>query len=551
MTRLHFASAGLAACLAGAAFGQVSFTGTYSQDFNGLGQTGATTVPGKGPHAIQGILGSTGILGWFGANFDGSSANTEYKAHDGSLASAAGRGVIFFGADGSSERALGALPTSNQVPAFGVVLVNESSETFASLEVSYAGEQWRAGSPNLSNALAFSYGYGTSLTDATTTVPALTFVAPNLAGGEVALDGNDAANRAPISGVLSGLNWRPGQTLVLRWDSTDLSGQDNGLAIDDLSILATAGITSFDLADYELSATYPLPFPAAEEASGVTYNWNTGTLFVVGDEGLAVVEVTTTGELVSQMALTGFQDVEGITYIGGNQFVLVEERIQDVFLLTYVAGGTADRASLPGISLGPTVGNVGLEGISFDPRDASYVTVKEKTPQGVFGVTLDWVLLTGVSTPLFTPEPTLGLLDLSDVQVLAAVPTLVGTKDEDNLLIYSQESSRLLETSRAGEVLSSFDFANIAGNAEGVTIAPDGTVYVVGENPSLYVLTPIRTPPCLADLTGDGAVNGADLTVLLGSWGSCDGCPADLDGDGAVSAADLTILLGAWGACAR
>ena len=50
-----------------------------------------------------------------------------------------------------------------------------------------------------------------------------------------------------------------------------------------------------------------------------------------------------------------------------------------------------------------------------------------------------------------------------------------------------------------------------------------------------------------ADLDGDGIVGAADLAILLGSWGSCEGCPADLNGDGVVGAADLAILLGSWG----
>ena len=48
----------------------------------------------------------------------------------------------------------------------------------------------------------------------------------------------------------------------------------------------------------------------------------------------------------------------------------------------------------------------------------------------------------------------------------------------------------------------------------------------------------------LADLNFDGTVNGADVTILLGSWGSSG--PADLDGSGTVDGADLTQLLGAW-----
>ena len=48
------------------------------------------------------------------------------------------------------------------------------------------------------------------------------------------------------------------------------------------------------------------------------------------------------------------------------------------------------------------------------------------------------------------------------------------------------------------------------------------------------------------DLNGDGIVNGADLAILLGSWGE-GGVPADLNGDGIVNGADLALLLGNWG----
>lgn len=48
------------------------------------------------------------------------------------------------------------------------------------------------------------------------------------------------------------------------------------------------------------------------------------------------------------------------------------------------------------------------------------------------------------------------------------------------------------------------------------------------------------------DLNGDGAVNGADLGVLLAAWGSADPL-ADLDGDGMVDAADLGHLLVLYG----
>jgi hypothetical protein len=50
-----------------------------------------------------------------------------------------------------------------------------------------------------------------------------------------------------------------------------------------------------------------------------------------------------------------------------------------------------------------------------------------------------------------------------------------------------------------------------------------------------------------ADLNCDGVVDGADLLILLSSWGKCNECPADLNNDGVVDGADLLILLSNWG----
>lgn len=47
------------------------------------------------------------------------------------------------------------------------------------------------------------------------------------------------------------------------------------------------------------------------------------------------------------------------------------------------------------------------------------------------------------------------------------------------------------------------------------------------------------------DLDGNGLVGPADLSQLLGAWGTTD-CLADLNADGSVGPADLASLLGAW-----
>ena len=47
------------------------------------------------------------------------------------------------------------------------------------------------------------------------------------------------------------------------------------------------------------------------------------------------------------------------------------------------------------------------------------------------------------------------------------------------------------------------------------------------------------------DLNFDGRIDGADMTILLGSWGTSG--PGDFDQNGVVDGADLSRLLGAWG----
>ena len=171
---------------------------------------------------------------------------------------------------------------------------------------------------------------------------------------------------------------------------------------------ASAAVASVDLADYVRVGRYDLPEPTrtaappdsllAQEASSVTYNWDTDTLFVTGDGGTSVVQVDKSGNLIDSMTLapggspqgTEFYDTEGIAYVGGGQFALIEERDRQVNLFTYVPGGVLNRADAQTVKLGTTIGNIGLEGVTYDPQTGGFVFVKELTPQGMFQTGIDW-----------------------------------------------------------------------------------------------------------------------------------------------------------------
>ncbi len=262
-------------------------------------------------------------------------------------------------------------------------------------------------------------------------------------------------------------------------------------------VFAQAAINALDLGNYEYEGMYSLPLGPASEASAVTWNWDSNSLFVVGDEGNALVEVSLTGAQLSVMLLSGFEDTEGLTYIGNGQFIVIEERIQSAYLVNYTPGGALQRSNASWVSVYPqNAGNSGLEGISYDRVSGNFVLVKENNPQAVYEASLTFATGAAGGTAtvgqLFDPTG-LGVSDLSDVQLLSGVVT-PGFEDADNLLIFSQESSVLLEVDRAGSVLSMFSLADRTRNAEGVTIDADGTIYIVDEGPFLHVLKPLPVP---------------------------------------------------------
>lgn len=230
--------------------------GTYAQNFDGLPtnvSNASQVVSGKGPHEFTAVTGASGLTGWQFGNLGGSSSNTEFRSHDGSLGGSSGRGVLSHGTDGATDRALGIQVTSNQIPSYGLVLTNDLAYALTSFTLSYMGEQWRRGDDeSAANTLSFSYRVGATAINsagAFTNVPALAFVAPtNVGPTEVGLNGNLPANQSALSATISGINWAPGTTLAIRWSMNELPGQDDGLAIDSVSFSAVPEPSSLVLA---------------------------------------------------------------------------------------------------------------------------------------------------------------------------------------------------------------------------------------------------------------------------------------------------------------
>ncbi len=274
-------------------------------------------------------------------------------------------------------------------------------------------------------------------------------------------------------------------------------------------VSAHAG-SALDLSRYRLASSHDLDTlnDLGLEASAVTYARDRGSLFFVGDEGLGVVEVSLTGATLGTMAFSAWpattthHDAEGLAYLGNGVLVVAEERLQDAFRFSFVKDGSVSLADAPWASISDyAYNNSGVEGISYDPRDGSFVSVKQLNPMEVRAGTLDFAVGGGSSTMalLFDAAP-LGLASLSDIQTLSPVDALAGTPMADNLLILSADSRRLVETDRSGTLLSTLDLSGLTTQAiEGVTVDELGRIYLVAEDSGqghsrLFVLTPVPEP---------------------------------------------------------
>ncbi len=299
------------------------------------------------------------------------------------------------------------------------------------------------------------------------------------------------------------------------------------------SAAPAAPLTGVDLSTYVRVGRYDLPEPTrtpppansllAQEASSVTYDWDTDSLFVVGDGGTSVVQVDKTGHLINSMTLargaspqgTEFYDTEGIAYIGGGRFVLAEERYRQIDRFTYVANTTLNRSDVQTVKLGTTIDNIGIEGVTDDPLTSGFVAVKETQPEGIFQTGIDFAAGTATngspttenSVNLFDPALA-GLADFSDVFALSNLTTLTGP-DTTHLILLSQESGRIVNIDRSGHVASALTIVGDPGNPlsvpdqtdEGVVLDNDGRLYVVNEDgggdvnhPQLWVYAPSTAP---------------------------------------------------------
>jgi hypothetical protein len=199
---------------------QILFSGSYSNNFDGMGTTG--TSYDAGWSAVRISDGATITL----AVSSGTSTSG---------------GMYNVGSSGDADRALGSLASSATIPRFGAQLLNLTGALVTQLTLSGVMEQWRTGSSAVANeTIMFEYSLNASgLNDSAATwvaAPGMDLnerLITSTSGG--AVNGNLPDNQLQLSATISGLNWGDGAVMTLRWTEQDHAGSDGMYALDNFS----------------------------------------------------------------------------------------------------------------------------------------------------------------------------------------------------------------------------------------------------------------------------------------------------------------------------
>ncbi|MCL9801082.1 SdiA-regulated domain-containing protein [Pseudomonas sp. AKS31] len=227
----------------------------------------------------------------------------------------------------------------------------------------------------------------------------------------------------------------------------------------------------------------PLTGMEKDEASDLSYNPQTKTLFSVMGKNPFLAELTLQGEVLRKMPLVGWSNPEGLTVMENGLMAIVDER-QHMLSIVKVDADTRELniADFPKYDLGPSKDqNKAFEAITWDSHNQQLLLGEERPPALFTWKSDGSQILKGDKQKLASDE-----LDIRNLSALEIDPRTRHT------LVLSADSHLLLELDEKGEqvsfmtLLGGFNgLKNTIPRAEGVTMDEAGTLYMVSE-PNLF-----------------------------------------------------------------
>lgn len=225
--------------------------------------------------------------------------------------------------------------------------------------------------------------------------------------------------------------------------------------------------------------------------SGIAYDPDHDRLLGITNGGpMQIVAMSRNGDLLERYPLIGFQDTEGLAYIGNGRVVITDEQLQRLYVITLPDSPGpihVENAPFVAVEINLSEHNKGFEGVTYDAANDRIFAIKERDPRQLFTVT---GMLASIGGPLqvrikdlthWIDRSVFGL-DLSE-----------GFYDPrtGHLLLLSEQSSNVTELDQDGNFVS---FRSLLGlndlkktipQAEGMTMDTSGELYIVSE-PNLF-----------------------------------------------------------------
>ena len=351
---------------------------------------------------------------------------------------------------------------------------NGTGATVTQLTLGFNGEQWRNGGNVTAQSMVLEYGFGVDFTSVPLwTAPGGSFnwASPVATATAAAVDGNAAGLVSGLGGVLTNLNWTQGSTLWIRWIERNDTGNDHGLAIDNVTLSSASVSTT--------TVTLSVSSTSGSEAAG-------SAITVTATASAAVVGAQTVTLAVSETGVT------------------VGDYVLSATTITIPAGQTSGSVTF-------TV----LDDLLIEPTETATLTISNPSGGIVLGGTVSQSI-----TIIDNDTPPTRIHDIQDAghisplrdQSVAAVPGIVTAVASNGFYMQDPLPDANVATSEA-----IFVFTNSAPTvAVGDSVLVSGTVFEFrpGGVTSTNLTTTEITGPVVTKLSSGNALPAA---MLLGS----------------------------------
>jgi uncharacterized protein YjiK len=233
-----------------------------------------------------------------------------------------------------------------------------------------------------------------------------------------------------------------------------------------------------------------------DDLSALTYNSDTNTLFALLNGDNRIIELSLEGQLLRSIRVLGADDMEGLTHVTGDRYVIAEERKQRLSLVTITdTTQSLDIDSAPSLVIAlDESGNKGLEGLFWDDQRQRLLVVRERDPLRVLSVIGFVEAVAGEPIAINITEIKSADHTGLFMRDLSSLSTHAGS---GHLLLLSDQSHMVVEYDLDGQPISLLGlWKGMSGlretvkQAEGLAVDSRERIYLISEPNLFYRFVP-------------------------------------------------------------